>query len=324
MERLANGDPEVWGEAFRMLFPVACEAAQSRLDGLLAADCEDVAIETLCELLTHKFQTTSELELKALVAAIARNKATDRLRRTLAEKRGGNKLQSFDAILESGEEKETVHSGGDFLDSLTLQELRLLLKDLSEDVKKEYRIVLRDHFFDQLSYSEIATKRKISIGSVGVYLQRGLASLRSVIAKRPNLKEEFISMVSDRTLVGALLPLATAVQLGGWFLDHTIRYQRADINEETLSDLNRLRMAQETINQHALSGAQQSDLIKILKGQSSRYFHQQELQGNQASRNDGNVGERLVNKSHRIGLLGILAFLCAVIGFLFVVFRLIK
>lgn len=146
MEQLASGDPKIWNEAFHCLYPVAFEAARTRL-GEDFKECEDVAMETLSDILEKRADLSSEHDLKPLTAAIARNKATDRLRRHLAEKRGGNKVQSLEAMIESnaGEPPDLPHE--EFVDHLAVQELRELLSTLSDEVRKEYRVVLRDHFF---------------------------------------------------------------------------------------------------------------------------------------------------------------------------------
>lgn len=246
MEQLAAGDPEGWNEAFRCLFPVAFEAARSRLSGTLQDECEDVAMETLSDILDSGANVASDDELKPLTAAIARNKASDRLRRHLAEKRGGNNVESLDLIVEANAGEPAGFAQSDFLDRLNVQELRELLTDLSAGVKKEYRIVLRDHFFDQLSYQEIADKRQISLGSVGVYLQRGLGSLRSALARKPKLKGEFLAMLSDATTVKVMLPIIGAVQAGGWFFAGGIQFSLGRAVDTTqLSDEQRLQMASE-------------------------------------------------------------------------------
>jgi RNA polymerase sigma factor (sigma-70 family) len=271
LEQLASGDPETWNEAFRCLYPVAFEAARTRLGDGLNGECEDVAMETLAEILKKGVQVNSEQELKPLTAAIARNKATDRLRRHLAEKRGGNKVQSLEELVEAnaGELPDVPHT--EFVDQLAIQELRDLLAELSAEVKKEYRVVLRDHFLDQLSYNEIAVKRKISVGSVGVYIQRGLTNLRNVIARRPKLQSEFLAMLSDASVVKVLLPLISAVQLGGWFFEHLVRhslvrYRMLENSEENISDDERLNMLREELPEsRTLDEVGRSNLREKLK-----------------------------------------------------------
>jgi len=78
-----------------------------------------------------------------------------------------NKVQSFEAMIESnaGELPDLPHE--EFVDQLAVQELRELLSTLSDEVKKEYRVVLRDHYFNELSYNEIAEKHKISVALLG-------------------------------------------------------------------------------------------------------------------------------------------------------------
>ncbi|HYV26206.1 MAG TPA: sigma-70 family RNA polymerase sigma factor [Candidatus Eisenbacteria bacterium] len=265
LEQLAAGDPETWNEAFSCLYPVAFEAARTRLGESFRGECEDMALETLSEILEKGALVNAEEELKPLAAAIARNKATDLLRRHLAEKRGGNKVQSLEAMMEANAGEPPGLSHDEFLDGLTVQELRRLLMDLSEEVKSEYRVVLRDHYFEELSYNEIAKKRKISVGSVGVYLQRGLASLRNVIARRPKLQSEFMAMVSDESVVRVLLPLVSVVHLGGWFYDNVIRYSLPSVAPSLAAppdtDESRLRSAREEFPESQPLGEPQRELL---------------------------------------------------------------
>ncbi len=315
LEQLASGDPETWNEAFRCLYPVAFEAARARLGENLTGECEDVAMETLSEILEKSAQVNSEQELKPLTAAIARNKATDRLRRRLAEKRGGNKLQSLEEMVEAnaGELPDVPHE--EFVDRLAVQELRELLTELSAGVKKEYRVVLRDHFFDQLSYIEIAAKRKISVGSVGVYEQRGIASLRNVIARRPKLQAEFIAMISDGSVVRALLPLVSALQLGGWFYDHMIKFRLRPIDESKLSEEERLRIAREELPQSQfISESQRVSLMEKLKLKHPAQFDLWRLKQEERSRKQQELNLRYRRKNLRTRIIILLVFSAVVYG----------
>ncbi len=257
LKQLAARDVEAWNEVFRHIYPVAFEAARLRLGETLSNDCEDVAIETLADLVERVVHVNSEAELKPLAVAIARNKATDRLRRHLAQKRGANRGESLEAMLESGNDGPAATPGEEALDRLTIQELRELLTLLASEVKREYRVVLRDHFFDQLSYTEIAEKRTISVGSVGVYVQRGIAALRNVIARKPKLQAEFLEALSDAGAVRLLLPLLSAVQLGGWVLGQS-RFSLNPIDETKLTDEDRLRRDPETLPKEERIGNTQS------------------------------------------------------------------
>jgi RNA polymerase sigma factor (sigma-70 family) len=162
--------------------------------------------------------------MKAFVGAVARNKAVSRLRLYSTQKRGANKIDSLDAVQKPSESNCQIYDEHQFIDDLTNSDLRSLLLELSEGLKKEYRIVLHDFYLSELTHKEIAQKRNISFGSVGVLIQRGLESLRQVIARRPELHNELQTILTDARLVQILLPLASASQIGGWFLDSGIRF----------------------------------------------------------------------------------------------------
>lgn len=221
LQRLAARDQEAWKEVFQILYPVACESARARLGERLQSEAEDVAIETLTQMIEHVGKLSSHEELKAMAAAIAHNLAVDRLRKRFSAKRGGHTVESLDARPAHAEPP----GESDFLDELTVRDLTTLLSELSVVLKKEYRIVLRDHFFEKLTYAQIAEKRQIPIGSVGVYIHRGLTGLRNALAQRPQLKAELAQVLGDGPLVRVVLPLVSALQLGGWLLEGFMRYQ---------------------------------------------------------------------------------------------------
>ena len=50
LRALQRGDPDAWDEAFRWLWPVAFAVAELKLKPYLPGDVEDVAIETLEEI----------------------------------------------------------------------------------------------------------------------------------------------------------------------------------------------------------------------------------------------------------------------------------
>jgi RNA polymerase sigma factor (sigma-70 family) len=218
-ENFKAGDPQTWAAAFKCLYPVAFESARARLGGVLDSEIEDVAMETMADLVKANVQDVTESNMKAFVGAVARNKAVSRLRLYSTQRRGANKIDSLDAVQKPSESNCLIYDEHQFIDDLTNSDLRCLLLELSKDLKKEYRIVLHDHYLSELTHKEIAQKRNISFGSVGVFIQRGLESLRQVIARRPKLHNELQAILTDARLVQILLPLASAAQIGGWFLD---------------------------------------------------------------------------------------------------------
>jgi RNA polymerase sigma factor (sigma-70 family) len=211
--KLSSGNPDAWNEVFDLLYPVAFQSARVILSGKFESDCEDVTMETMKEILDQAMHADSPEALVPLTAAIARNKSKDLLRRRLAGKRGGNNLESLDLLIESSGESAVAIPQADFLDALTIGEVGELLAELSKELKKEYRLVLKDHFFDHLSHSEIADKRKIAEGSVGKYLQRGISCLREIVARKPKLHNELREALTEISTVQVLLPLISTVQL---------------------------------------------------------------------------------------------------------------
>jgi len=248
LEKLVAGEPDAWKEVFSRTYPVAFDAARVRLGDTLRTECEDVAIEALAEIVGKVESLESENELKPLVAAIAHNIATDKLRKLYAAKRGRNKVESLEALVDADNLQVVEVTDASGLDELTIKELGELLTELGSKVKKEYRIVLRDHFFDQLSYNQIAEKHGISVGSVGVYIQRGLSALKTVISRSPKLKDEFLQMLGDAGLVRLLLPIITSLQIGGWFFSHLRQGSLGpEVDSRLLSEEDRLRAAKESL-----------------------------------------------------------------------------
>lgn len=225
VEKLRAGDAAVWEHAFPWLYPVAYEAARTRLGNANPIECEDIAIESLADFLQSGTQARNDEEIKPLIAAIARNKATDRIRRWLASKRGAGNVESLESLRESGGDEPSSQAHELVIDRLTMDDLRELLLALASQIKKEHRIVLGEHYLNQLSYEEIANKHQISVNSVGVYLKRGLEAMKSALARKPKLMNELVGLVGEGGMVRVLLPLAFAVELGRLLYDSGIRYQ---------------------------------------------------------------------------------------------------
>jgi len=57
-------------------------------------------------------------------------------------------------------------------------------------LKPEQRALLADFFLHALSYEQIAAKHGLAMGSVGVYLKRGLEALRRVSERHPERLKE--------------------------------------------------------------------------------------------------------------------------------------
>jgi len=190
LRQLEQGDADAWDEAFRWLWPVAFEAARLKLSPFLPADVEDVAIESLEELVEKVREVGLTEELRPLLASIAHHRAVSRLREHFAAKRGGGQTTSLEAMThEDGAAFDPPDEGAP-LAELDQKELASVLRELQHEMKAEQRAIMNDFFLQGLSYEEIANKRQVAIGSVGVYLKRGLGAMQRLGARHPKLLKE--------------------------------------------------------------------------------------------------------------------------------------
>ena len=184
LRALQRGDPAAWDEAFAWLWPAAFGAAQAKLQPFLPGDVEDVAIEALEELIEKVRGVRAVEELKPLVASIAHHRAVSRLRQHFAAKRGSGQTESLEARDEAGGSGETVAAGDSPLDALTQKELANVLGGMMAELKPPQGELLEDFFVSGLSYEEMAKKHGVAVGSVGVYLKRGLEAMRRAWERR--------------------------------------------------------------------------------------------------------------------------------------------
>ena len=157
----------------------------------LPGETEDVAIEALEELVDAARTVKSVSELRPLVASIAHNRAVSRLREHFAKKRGSGQTSSLEALGEqNAAPPDSVDPASSPLDKLKATELVMLLNELQRELKPEHRALVTDFFLHRLSYEELAAKHGLAVGSVGVYLKRGLDALRQAAARQPELMKE--------------------------------------------------------------------------------------------------------------------------------------
>jgi RNA polymerase sigma factor (sigma-70 family) len=164
--------------AFPWLWPAAFGAARVTLERYMPAEVEDVAIEAVEELVEEVREVKEVEELKRLVASIAHKRAVDRLRRHFSDKRGAGKTESLEAKQEAdGDLPEAIASDSP-LAALTQKELAERLGRTLAAMKPPCAGILTDFHLLRLSYEEIAKKRGVAMGGVGVYLKRCLDALR--------------------------------------------------------------------------------------------------------------------------------------------------
>lgn len=180
LRALQMGDEAAWDEAFDWLWPTVFAVAQTKLQPFLPDEAEDLAIEALEELVDKVRAVKSVEELKPLAASISHHRAVSRLRERFAQKRGAGKTESLDASAE-----DEGHTNGPASEVLPFSELEQkelaerLRRSLSE-LKPPQGEILSDFFLLGLRYEEISKKRGVAIGSVGVYLKRGLEAMRKI------------------------------------------------------------------------------------------------------------------------------------------------
>jgi len=149
-----------------------------------------VAIETLEELVDKVREVERVEELKALVASIAHNRSVSRLRERFAKKRGAGKTESLEVLQSNEGDPIELPGGMSPLAALAQTELASLLTEVQRELNQDQRAVLSDFFLHGLSYEDVAKKRGLAIGSVGVYLKRGLEAIRKLGVRHPKLMKE--------------------------------------------------------------------------------------------------------------------------------------
>lgn len=183
LQALQSGDADAWDEAFRWLWPTVFAVAQLKLQPYCPNEVEDMAIEALEELVEKVRDVKSVVELKPLAASIAHHRAVSLLRERFAKKRGEGKTESLDAPTNEGETKPELAAGNSPLADLEQKELAQRLGQSLVELKPPLGEILADFFLHGLRYEEIAKKRGVAVGSVGVYLKRGLEAMRRIWGK---------------------------------------------------------------------------------------------------------------------------------------------
>ena len=181
---LQTGDADAWNAAFDWLWPTAFAVAQLKLQPYFPNEVEDVAIEALEELVEQVRAVKSVEELKPLAASIAHHRAVSLLRERFAKKRGEGKTESLDAPTADGGNPPDPPSGDSPLADLEQKELAQRLGQSLADLKPPLGEILSDFFLHGLRYEEIAKRRGVAVGSVGVYLKRGLEAMRRIWGER--------------------------------------------------------------------------------------------------------------------------------------------
>lgn len=210
--------------AFETLYAVAHAVAAGRLPSHLKPHAEDIAQESVTAIYSSKPAVSSEGEIKAYTIKTALAKTVDYCRRQAAQKRGGGKTVSLDGG--QGEDRLISHTFllEDALGRLSTADVNSILRSLADDLPEGYRLVLLDYYFHGLQQCDIATKRNLPLGSVGVFIRRGLEGLRAALTRAPRLQEELRAYVEDPKSLTVILPIVAVFCLDFGPDDSGVRY----------------------------------------------------------------------------------------------------
>jgi RNA polymerase sigma factor (sigma-70 family) len=180
LRALQAGDADAWDEAFRWLWPVVFAVAQLKLQPYFPNEAEDVAIESLEEVVPKVREVKTVEELRPLAASIAHHRAVSLLRQRFAKKRGEGRTEPLDAGPDEEGSQHELASSDSPLAELEQRELAQRISRSLAELKPPLGDILSDFFLHGLRYEEIGRKHGLAVGSVGVYLKRGLEAIRRI------------------------------------------------------------------------------------------------------------------------------------------------
>jgi len=179
LDQLRAGDQQAWEKAHQSLYSLAFNVLFNLGYPLAVEDLQEIVQDSIIKLIEHYVERSKDVsELNKLVITIAKNKANDLLARQQATKRGSGKVESIEGQPEGTEYKSNESNPAESFERV---ERAFLLKEALKKVPQKYRDVLHDNYILGLKHYEIAEKRDLSIGSVGVYINRGLEHLKKIL-----------------------------------------------------------------------------------------------------------------------------------------------
>ncbi len=175
IEQLKAGDRNAWNRAFEVLYAISLSVCCASASGLNHQEHEDVAMEAVGEVVEFVEKVDSFEDCKKLVVTISKNRLVDRFRQRATQKHGAGKVES----LEAKEGFDAVDATQQQPDALVLLgENALILAKALKQVPEQYRKAVEDFYLKGSTQQEIADRLGLKIGSIGVYLDRGLKALR--------------------------------------------------------------------------------------------------------------------------------------------------
>lgn len=175
IEKLRANDRTAWNRAFEVLYAISLSVCCSTAPTMNHQDHEDVAVEAVEEIYDYVGKVNSFEDCKRLVVTISKNRLLDRFRSKATVKHGAGQVES----LEQQEGFEAVDHNQHQPDALVLAgENAMILKRALLGVPEQYRLVVEEFYLRGLTQQQIADRLGLKIGSIGVYLDRGLKALK--------------------------------------------------------------------------------------------------------------------------------------------------
>ncbi len=180
---------------FEILWPVAYQAAASKVLHLSQPEIEDAAMVALTEVWQKLADLDSLGGCKAYVARASYRRAVSLLRRKTAEKRGLNETQSLNAPIDGVQGLDSNSGSFTLEDMICAQDGRdLHLCEVYElacgSLSSKERLVVDAFYLEGLAYHEISEQMNIPIGTVGTTIQRALKRLRKILDENTELRKE--------------------------------------------------------------------------------------------------------------------------------------
>lgn len=195
-------NPKEWEreDVWQKLWGSATMAAKRKLQNVSPANVDDIAIQSIRRVIARlpnipnirKFG-----ELRAFTTSVAYQLAITHLRQILGPERGGGRIGPFDGNGDDLPDDKQLSPA----DYLVIEERARLVKRTLKELKPLNRSILCDFFLEGMKQKEIAAKYDMPIGSVGVYIQRGLKEARGLLENDAKLLEDLRSTISLRLLV---------------------------------------------------------------------------------------------------------------------------
>ncbi len=135
-------------------------------------EAEDLAIETMTELVVHPKKYRFTVSLKTYLFLLGKSKALDHLRKK--NRRRTDPVASL---------KDSAEQGTSLEDQLQLQEQQRLVHEALAKIPQEMSAVLHLIYFEDLTYEEAAKVMKKTPKQVDNLVYRGKKELRQILGK---------------------------------------------------------------------------------------------------------------------------------------------